>query len=98
MQFVGAKHSFIKKPFLLNSVLQGFSSALLAIILYILLSLVLENYNSIIGELVFKPENLTSNLIIFGVITVIGILVSLVSTVFSINKYLKLSQDKLYKQ
>jgi cell division transport system permease protein len=98
MQFVGAKHAFIKKPFLINSIIQGITAALIAIILYILLSLVLENYNTIIDELVFKPENLTSNLIIFGIITTIGVLVSFSSTVFSINKYLKLSQDKLYKQ
>ncbi len=98
MQFVGAKSSFIKKPFLINSIIQGITSALIAIILYILLSLVLENYSPIIGELVFKPENLNSNLIIFGIITAIGVLVSFSSTVFSINKYLKLSQDKLYKQ
>jgi cell division transport system permease protein len=98
MQFVGAKHSFIKKPFLLNSIIQGITSALLAIILYILLSLVLENYNSIIGELVFNAENINSNLIIFGIIIAIGILVSFGSTYFSMNKYLKLSQDKLYKQ
>ena len=98
MQFVGAKHSFIKKPFLLNSIIQGITSALLAIILYILLSLLLENYNSIIGELVFNAENINSNLIIFGIIIAIGILVSFGSTYFSMNKYLKLSQDKLYKQ
>lgn len=98
MQFVGAKHSFIKKPFLLNSIIQGVTSALLAIILYIVLSLFLENYNSIIGELVFNAENINSNLIIFGIIIAIGILVSFGSTYFSMNKYLKLSQDKLYKQ
>ena len=98
MQFVGAKHSFIKKPFLVNSIIQGITSGLLAIILYILLSLVLENYNEYIGELVFKPENLQSNLIMFGIIISIGVLVSLGSTFFSMKKYLKLSQDKLYKQ
>ena len=98
MQFVGAKHSFIKKPFLLNSIMQGITSALLAIILYILLSLALENYNSIIGELVFNAENIYSNFVIFGIIIAIGILVSFGSTYFSMNKYLKLSQDKLYKQ
>lgn len=98
MQFVGAKHSFIKKPFLVNSIIQGITSGLIAILLYIALSYVLQNYNSLIGELVFKPENLTSNLVIFGVVIIIGTLISLFSTVFSINKYLKLSQDKLYKQ
>jgi len=97
MQFVGAKHSFIKKPFLINSVVQGIMSALLAILFYIAISLLLEN-NEHISELVFKPENMESNLIIFGVITGIGVVVSLGSTYFSMKKYLKLSQDKLYKQ
>jgi len=98
MQFVGAKHSFIQKPFLINSVTQGIMSALLAILIYIVMSLVLENYNSYIGELVFKPENMNTNLIMFAIITGIGILVSFGSTFFSMKKYLKLSQDELYKR
>ena len=97
MQFVGAKHSFIKKPFLINSIVQGIMSALLAILFYIAISLLLEN-NEHISELVFKPENMESNLIIFGIITGIGVIVSLSSTYFSMKKYLKLSKDKLYKQ
>lgn len=97
MQFVGAKHSFIKKPFLVNSIIQGIMSALLAILFYISISLLLEN-NEHLSELVFKPENMNSNLIIFGIIIAIGVLVSLGSTYFSMKKYLKLSQDKLYKQ
>ncbi|MEZ7901213.1 MAG: permease-like cell division protein FtsX [Flavobacteriales bacterium] len=97
MQFVGAKHSFIKKPFLINSVVQGVMSALLAILFYIVISLLLEN-NEHISELVFKPENMESNIIIFGIITGIGVVVSLGSTYFSMKKYLKLSKDKLYKQ
>lgn len=98
MQFVGAKHSFIQKPFLINSITQGIMSALLAILLYIVMSLFLENYNSYIGELVFKPENMKTNLIMFGIIIGIGILVSFGSTFFSMKKYLKLSQDDLYKR
>lgn len=99
MQFVGAKSSFIQKPFLVNSILQGIMSALIAILLYIVLSLFLDNNNdNPIGELVFDPENMNTNIVMFGIITIIGILVSLGSTYFSMKKYLKLSQDKLYKQ
>lgn len=98
MQFVGAKHSFIQKPFLLNSITQGILSALLAILIYIVMSLFLENYNSYIGELVFKPENMNTNLIMFAIIIGIGVLVSFGSTFFSMKKYLKLSQDELYKR
>ena len=98
MQFVGAKSSFIRKPFLVNSILQGIMSALIAIILYIALSVFLDsNSENPLGALVFDPENIKTNLIMFGIITVIGILVSLGSTYFSMKKYLKLSEDKLYK-
>lgn len=97
MQFVGAKHNFIKKPFLINSIVQGIMSALLAILFYIAISLLLDN-NEHISELVFNPENVESNLLIFGIIIGIGVIVSLGSTFFSMKKYLKLSQDKLYKQ
>ena len=97
MQMVGAKHSFITKPFLVNSIYQGILSAIIAILIYISASILMEDYKELFGELVFNKQNLEMNLFVFGTIIIIGILISFISTYFSIKKYLRLSQDKLYQ-
>ena len=97
MQFVGAKHSFITKPFLINSIYQGFISAMLAILIYIIVSLIIGNYNEFVGESVFNKDNMMMNLFVFIIIIILGVLISLISTFFSMKKYLRLSQDKLYQ-
>jgi cell division transport system permease protein len=96
MQLVGAKNSFIKKPFLLNSIFQGIISAIIAIIIFIAMSFAFGNYDSFFKEITFNPENIEINLILFGLITLLGILISFVSTAFSLRRYLRLSLDKLY--
>lgn len=97
MQLVGAKNSFIKKPFLLNAIFQGLTSAIIAIIAFIAISYAFGNYDSFFKEITFNPENLIVNLILFGSITLLGILISFVSTAFSLRRYLRLSLDKLYR-
>lgn len=97
MQLVGAKHSFIKKPFLLNSIFQGITSAIIAIIIFIGISFAFGNYDSAFKDLTFNPDNIEVNLILFAFITILGILISFVSTAFSLRRYLRLSIDKLYR-
>ena len=98
MQMVGAKHSFITKPFLVNSIYQGILSAVLAILLFIGASILMSDYKELFGELIFNKKNMEMNLFVFGIIILLGILISFLSTYFSIKKYLRLSQDKLYQQ
>lgn len=92
MQLVGATRSFIRKPFLIRSIYHGVLAALIAMLLLMgLLYLVEKEFLMLYS---FKSTNL---LVILGVLLIVlGILINLVSTFFSVNRYLVISEDKLY--
>ncbi len=92
MQLVGAKSSFIQKPFLLRALLYGFISGVLAsIMLYSLLRYFKSQVTGLEG--LVSMENL---LIIFTGMLFLGALIALISTYRAIKKYLGLSLDELY--
>lgn len=92
MQLVGAKPSFIRRPFLLQSLLQGVLSAILGMALLVTLFYALNNFLDAytIG---FDPE---SFLLLSGSLLVLGILITFFSTFFALNKYLRMKLDDLY--
>ncbi len=92
MQLVGATRSFIRIPFLGKSILQGFISAVLAIGLLIIVIYYLQQEAYEIVS--FSDLRLISAL--FIIVIIIGILISLISTFFSVNKYLKIKSHNLY--
>lgn len=93
MQLVGATHGFIRKPFLLTGIMHGmisamFASAMLAIIIYFSMQeipelLTLQDYNLF--------------LILFGFVIVLGVLITWLSNLSAVNKYLKAKPDELYQ-
>ncbi len=92
MQLVGATRSFIRKPFLVRSIYHGILAALTAMVLLMgLLYLIEKEF-----FMMFSFES-TKLLTLLGVFIIIaGILINLVSTFFSVNRYLFISDDKLY--
>jgi len=92
MQLVGATRGFIRRPFLIQSAFQGLLAALLAMSLLMgLLFLIEKEFFKM-----FTYES-TRLLILLGVtIIIIGILINIISTFFSVNRYLSISEDKLY--
>lgn len=92
MKLVGAKRNFIRKPFLLSGALQGFLSSLIAIAL---LAIIVYFTNSQIGEMVNLVNYQTIGLL-FLIVSLLGISLSVISTFFSINKYLRLNSTNLY--
>ena len=92
MQLVGATRSFIRKPFLARSILHGILAALIAVLL-ILGVLYLAQQELV--EL-WKIQDLRVLGALFLSVILLGILFNLVSTFFSVNKYLSISEDKLY--
>lgn len=92
MQLVGATRSFIRKPFLVRSVLHGIIAALFSVVLLMTILFFVEQE----FYLLFTLQDIGLLLILFGSIIIIGILINLVSTFFSVNKYLGISEDKLY--
>lgn len=92
MQMVGATHGFIIKPFVIKSLLHGLYGGAMACILLLAVLSGLPNWISGIETLY---DN-TQFAMLFGVVILAGILISMVSSIFSTNHYLKLKIDDLY--
>ncbi len=92
MQLVGATRSFIRKPFLLQSIIHGLIAALIALTLLLgLLYLIEKEF-----LMMFTFES-TKLLLLLGIsIIITGILINIISTFFSVNRYLSISEDELY--
>lgn len=92
MQLVGATRAFIRRPFLIRSIYHGILSSLIAMTLLMGLMYLIEKEFFMMFS--FETPKL---LIILGVFIIIcGILINLISTYFSVNRYLVIAEDKLY--
>lgn len=92
MQLVGAKASFIIRPFVGRAALQGLLAGVLAVLL--LAAVMQYGYTRIPElELLQQPEH---TLILFGSLMIAGSFIGLMSAFFSVNKYLKMKLDDLY--
>jgi cell division transport system permease protein len=92
MQLVGATEGFIRRPMILRSILHGFSSAFIALLmLMIMVYLAIEE----IPEL---PE--LSDPVMMGILVsalfIVGVLLTFSSTWFAVRKYLRIRTDLLY--
>lgn len=101
MQLVGAKSYFIRKPFIIRAFYQGLISSLLAVIFLLSLwySFTYVNPN-IITELssdntVLNQEIFDFSLLASGILLT-GILISIISTYFALNKFIWVKSEKLY--
>jgi len=92
MQLVGATHWFIIKPFVFRSFFNGLYGGLLATGLLIFILYILPNYFPQIQNL-YHTESFT---LLFVILIVTGVLVSMISSWFSTNKYLKTKIEDLY--
>ena len=92
MQLVGATKGFIRKPFLARGIIHGFMGAAIAIVLLAgLIYVTSKELAEVVGF-----QNLDLIFILFGLVIVLGILITFISTYFSVNKYLRLSTNELY--
>jgi cell division transport system permease protein len=92
MQLIGATQAFIRRPFIVQGALNGLISALVAICLLMGLLYMIEKEFFLL--LTFKSINL---FVLLGVaIIVLGVLINTISTYFSVNRYLNISEDQLY--
>ncbi len=92
MQLVGATGFFIQKPFIFRSSLHGFIGGLLAAIL---LASTLQYAHSTLPELVVLHDA-SPVFALFGIMILVGIFISLLSTIFSMRRYLRMQLDDLY--
>ena len=92
MQLVGATRAFIRRPFLFQSAFHGLLAALIAMgLLMGLLYLIEKEF-----FMMFTFESTRLLLLLGTFIIITGILINIISTFFSVNRYLSISEDKLY--
>ncbi|MCF8367710.1 MAG: permease-like cell division protein FtsX [Bacteroidales bacterium] len=92
MQLVGATRGFISKPFILKGILQGIIGAIFSIIL---LSAIIYFSQRELPELI-NFQDVDLYLILFGIVLVLGILLTWTSNYLAVRKYIKINPDKLY--
>jgi cell division transport system permease protein len=93
MKLVGASHGFIRKPFIISYMYDGVMSSFVAVgmlsgMLYYLSSEI-EGLSSLISA--------ESLLISYGLVLVLGIVLSVSCAYFSLNRFLKMKKEKLYE-
>ncbi len=92
MQMVGATRSFIARPFNIIGIRNGFISGVIAVLaIYSLQQLLLQNFPEF-----HQLQNTTYSILLYMLIILIGIIITVISTNRSVNKYLKTSLDELY--
>ncbi len=89
MQLVGATDGFIRRPFLVKAAYFGALGALVAILMMIGVIYFLQ---TTLEDLVIVQDKW----LILGIMFVSGVFISLVSTFFSVNRFLKLRTKDLY--
>jgi len=92
MQLVGANRGFIRKPFLLKSVFNGFLGSIIAILL--MAGLLYFTYQEV--ENIISFTDMDHMILLGGIILIISIVINWISTFFAVNKYLNIKTDKLY--
>lgn len=92
MQLVGATNSFIRWPYMWRMVLSGILAAILA---NLAITGVVYYVTNVIPEAIsiVKMEEL---LIVYGLVLICGILISVVATASAVNRYLRMTTNKLY--
>jgi cell division transport system permease protein len=92
MQLVGATRSFIRKPFLIKSMVQGLISSAIALLLLVALIYYAqkEMYE------VISLKDVQTLAILTGIVVVLGVVIALLSTYFAVNRYLRTKTNELY--
>lgn len=92
MKLVGATRNFIRKPFILQGVLQGLYGAIVANILLVVTFYFAKNQ---IPEIIAfeNPMNLG---IVMSIVVFLGIFISGMSTYFAVNKYLRQRTEDIF--
>jgi cell division transport system permease protein len=92
MQMVGASNWFIRKPFLKQSMQMGFFGSIIAnSIIFAGIYLYRKELQGLISEEVIYPTG-----VVFAAVFVLGLLFSILSTFFAVNKFLRMKFDEMF--
>lgn len=92
MQLVGATSGFIRRPFVIRSIVNGVYGAIIST--FLLVSVVYYSQQAI-PEL-FEIQDLELLMSMVGLVFLFGILITWISTSFAVRRYLRLRADKLF--
>lgn len=92
MQLVGATGFFIQRPFIFGGIMQGFYASLIAILLILA---VLYGLRQEIPEF-FEMNDYLMFAKLFGVVALLGMVISGLSTLFAVRRYLRTDTRKIY--
>ncbi len=92
MQLVGATQGFIRRPFVFAGIRHGVYGALIAIAMLVGVLYLTQRQLPELKEL--QDQNML--LTLFGLVIVLGIVISWISTSLAVRKYLRLKSDDLY--
>lgn len=92
MQMVGATKSFIRKPFIWNSVKLGMIGSVLAIIGILALTAYADNKLPTLGLM----SDVQSIALVCAAVFLLGIVITYISTYFATQRFLNLKSDDLY--
>ena len=92
MRLVGATDSFIRRPFVKQTVTCGVIAAILA---NMLITVIIYGFTKEYPELLSIIER-QDLLIIYAIVIVLGMLLTFAATFMSVNKYLKMQTNNLY--
>ena len=92
MQLVGATRKYIRRPFIARGIINGlFGSALASLLL---LGVIYFGKRQMPEILIFTDSATIALLI--ALIFILGIILSGITTIMAVNKYLGIDRDKLY--
>jgi len=92
MQLVGATNSFIQRPFILSGIVNGIYASIIAILLIMgVLLAVRQNIPDF-----FEFHDLLMFIELFGLVVIFGILISGISTLFAVRRYLRVDARKIH--
>ncbi len=92
MQLVGASPGFIRRPLLLRGAVQGLLGGILAAAMVTgIIYLIQKEFRDF-----YLIRDYFNILILISGIIITGVLITMISTFFAVNKYLSVEEDKLY--
>ena len=92
MKLVGATENFIRLPFIKNGLFHGLISGLLSVLL---LSSLIYLVNNEFPE-IRMFDSIETIALLYTSVVIAGVLISLLSTLFAVNKFLRIKLDRLY--
>lgn len=93
MKLVGATGGFIRRPFLLDNILNGLVAGLLASVALALVVMYCRTLDLSVTEILTWESVLP----VIGALLVTGVLICLIAALFATNRYLRLSYDEMFK-